>query len=197
MAQVLTFPEPISFLSVRRSSREKLSDAEYWAFCEANPELRLERNAEGEIVILSTLGGELVRELANWAKIRQHGIAFGPTVQYVLRDGSALSPDASWVSNESLARLTNQQRQKFLRLTPEFVVEVLSPSDSLQGAKAKMECWVLNGVQLAWLIDSSTETVHVYQPGAAPKTRRHARELEGTGPMAGFILDLMPIWRGL
>ena len=132
-----------------------------------------------------------------WAEADGSGIAFGPTVQYFLPDGSGLSPDASWVSNETLTRLTKQQRKKFLRLTPEFVVEVLSPSDDLRQAKKKMELWIANGVELAWLIDGDAETVYVYRQGRPAKSRRHIQELAGEGPVTGFVLKLASIWRGL
>jgi Uma2 family endonuclease len=204
MQQVLTFPEPISSLAVRRPDREKFSDDEYWAFCLANPDLRIERTAEGEIVVAPPAGGEsgyregeVFWELKTWSKADGRGKAFSPSVQYFLPDGSGLSPDASWVSNESLARLTKRERRKFLRLTPEFVVEVLSPSDRLKDAKEKMEQWIANGVQLAWLIDGDAETVYIYRKGRPPKTRRHVQELAGEGPVAGFVLKLAAIWEGL
>src|SRR5207302_1087302 len=140
------FPEPISSLAVRRQGREKFSDEDYWAFCVANPDLRVERTAEGEIVIVPPAGGEsdyrssdVVTELKVWARKDGRGKGFGSSVQFFLPDGSGLSPDAAWVSNESLSSLTKQERKKYLRLSPEFVVEVLSPSDSLKEAKAKME----------------------------------------------------------
>jgi Uma2 family endonuclease len=101
------------------------------------------------------------------------------------------------VANGTLARLTKQDRKKFLRLAPEFVVEVMSPSDHPRHTHKKMELWLANGVQLAWLIDGDSETVHIYQQGAEPRVRRHAREVAGTGPVAGFVLKLGPIWRGL
>jgi Uma2 family endonuclease len=204
MPQVLTFPEPISTLAVRRPGRERFSDEEYWAFCMANRDLHIERTAEGEIVVAPPAGGEsdyrntkVVVQLGVWAEADGSGIAFGPTVQYFLPDGSGLSPDASWVSNETLTRLTKQQRKKFLRLTPEFVVEVLSPSDDLRQAKKKMELWIANGVELAWLIDGDAETVYVYRQGRPAKSRRHIQELAGEGPVAGFVLKLASIWRGL
>jgi len=202
--QALMFPEPVSTLAVRRQGREQFSDAEYWAFCEANPDLRIERTAQGEIVVMPPSGGEsdyrsseVITDLKNWARIDGRGTAFGSSVQFFLPDGSGLSPDAAWVSHESLNRLTKQQRKKFLRLVPEFVVEVLSPSDDLKEAKAKMELWIANGVELAWLIDGDAETVHVYRKGHMPKTRRHVAELAGAGPVAGFVLKLTPIWEGL
>jgi Uma2 family endonuclease len=204
MMQVVTFPEPVYGLAVRRQGREKFSDSEYWAFCVANPDLRVERTAEGEIVIVPPAGGEsdyrslrVARELGNWAERDGRGKAFGSTAQFLLPDGSGLSPDAAWVSNESLSSLTKQQRKKFLCLSPEFVVEVLSPTDNLKAAKAKMELWIGNGVRLAWLIDGDAETVHVYRKGHAPRIRRHIPELAGDGPVAGFVLNLKPIWEGL
>ena len=204
MRQVLTFPEPMSSLAVRRAGREKFSDEEYWAFCEANRDLHIERTAEGEIVVAPPAGGEsdsrnidLTTDLNYWARQDGRGRAFGPTVQYFLPDGSGLSPDASWVSNESLSRLTKPQRKKFLRLTPEFVVEVLSPTDRMKEAKAKMELWIANGVELGWLIDGDAETVYIYRRGRPAKTRRHIQELAGEGPVAGFVLKLGAIWEGL
>lgn len=204
MMQVVTFPEPISSLAVRRPGQKRFSDEDYWAFCQANPDLRVERTAEGEIVIVPPAGGEsdyrsseVVAELKIWARKDGRGKGFGSSAQFVLPDGSGLSPDAAWVSNESLSRLTKQQRKKFLRLSPEFVVEILSPTDNLREAKAKMELWIANGVRLAWLIDGDAETVHVYSKGHAPRIRRRISELAGEGPVVGFVMNLKLIWEGL
>jgi Uma2 family endonuclease len=115
----------------------------------------------------------------------------------MLPDGSARSPDAAWVSNKSLRRLTWQQRKQFPRLCPEFVVEVMSPSDRLKPAKAKMEFWIANGAQLGWLIDGDRETVYVYRPRHPVQVRRGIQQLEGEGPVKGFVLQLRSIWKGL
>ena len=203
MLQVLTFPEPVSSLMVRRG-RAHLSNAEYYAFCLANPEMRMERSAEGEIVIVPPAGyesedrnAEVVLQLRQWAKRDGRGRATGPGTQFFLPDGSALSPDAAWVSNQALYRRPKDELRKFPHLAPEFVVEVLSPSDRLRDAKTKMERWVANGVQLAWLIDGDAKTVYVYRKGLAPKTRRAAVEIRGEGPVEGFILELAAIWKGV
>lgn len=202
MLQVLKFPEPFTGISVRRGN--KFTDDEYWAYCEANPDVRVERTAEGDIVFLPPAGGEsdfrsaeVSTDLKIWARKDGRGQSFGQSAQFFLPDGSGLSPDAAWVANESLARLTKQQRKKFLRLAPEFVVEVFSPSETLKDAKAKMEQWISNGVKLAWLIDGDARTVYVYREGRPPKTRRNITEIAGEGPVAGFVLDLKRIWAGL
>ena len=180
------------------------SDREYLDFCEANPDLRVERNAEGEIIIVPPAGGEsdyrnanAARQLGNWAMKNGGGKAFGSSVQFFLPDGSALSPDAAWVSNDALSRLSHQQRREFLRLCPEFVVEVRSPSDRLTRAKAKMEQWIANGVQLAWLIDGDAEMVYIYQKDQPVETRKGILKLAGKGPVKGFTLQLRTIWDGL
>jgi len=185
-------------------SENRSTVQDYLAFCRANPDLRCERTAEGEIVVVPPAGGEsshrnskLSTQLGRWAGIDGRGQTFDSSVEFLLPDGSALSPDASWVSNEALARLSRQERREFLRLSPEFVVEVMSPSDRLKRAKAKMENWMKNGLQLGWLIDADKQTVYVYRKGRNPVTRRNMLELAADAPLEGFVLKLGLIWRGL
>ena len=184
--------------------KQKLSDKEYFAFCAANPDLNVERTAEGEILIVPPAGtessyreGRVFRELTDWADSDGRGKAFPSSVQFLLPDGSALSPDAAWVSNKALQRFSRQQKEGFLPLCPEFVVEVRSKSDRLPRAKAKMEQWVANGVRLAWLIDGNARTVHVYRKDRAAEALRGIEKLRGEGPVEGFVLQLRSIWEGL
>src|SRR3954462_14884764 len=97
-----------------------VSDDEYWAFCEANPDLRVERTAHGEIVIVPPAGGEsdyqtleVGGELRAWAKRTGRGKAFGSSTAFLLPDRSALSPDAAWVSDLRMAPLSKEERRKF------------------------------------------------------------------------------------
>ncbi len=183
----------------------RMNDDEYYDFCMANANVRFERTAQGEIIIVPPAGGEsdyrnveLSSQLAVWAKRDGRGKAFGPSVEFILPSGAAYSPDAAWVSNESLARLTKQQKRKFPRLCPEFVAEVMSPSDRLKTAKEKMEDWMANGVQLSWLIDGDNQIVYVYRVGQSDAEKRAGiQKLPGEGPVAGFELDLTDIWAGL
>lgn len=182
----------------------RLSDEEYLAFCEANPDLRLERSAQGEIVIVPPAGGEsdyrsahAIRQLGEWTIRTGFGKAFGSTVEFLLPDGSALSPDSAWVSNDRLASLSKRERRQFLRVVPEFIVEVMSPSDRLPAAKRKMRDWMANGVELGWLIDGDERCVYVFRQGCEPRLLSGTASIEGEGPVSGFVLQLDAIWEGL
>jgi Uma2 family endonuclease len=188
----------------RLDPADRLSVEQFAAFCRANPDLRVELSAEGEIILMPPAGGEgsfrsgkAFAELDRWAERDGSGESFDSSVGFKLRDGSVLSPDASWVSNRSLGHLSWEQRREFLPLCPEFVIEVMSPGDRLKPAKEKMELWLANGVQLGWLIDGDHETVYIYRPHHPPKTRRGIKELAAEGPVAGFVLKLQRIWKGL
>jgi Uma2 family endonuclease len=184
--------------------KHKLTDDEYFEFCAANPDLRIERTAEGEIVIVPPAGYESSRhetevcaQLRNWARRDGRGRVSGPSAAFFLPDGSSFSPDVAWLSNEAYSALTRKQRRQFPHVCPEFVVEVMSPSDRLRPAKAKMERWIANGAQLAWLIDADAKTVYIYRPGRPAEKQTGILELAGEGPVDGFVLDLTDIWAGL
>ena len=182
-----------------------LSDEEYFDFCMANPGVGFERTRQGKIIIVPPAGGESdyqslesASALLVWANRDGRGKAFGSSVQFMLPGGAALSPDAAWVSNARLAPLTRDQRRRFPPVCPEFVVEVMSPSDRLKAAKQKMTEWMAAGVELGWLIEPDHETVYVYRAGEAePEKRTGMKGLAGEGPVAGFELDLTNIWAGL
>lgn len=202
----VTLPEEALPAKLTLNPRLRIKDDnEYWEFCVANPDIRFERTAHGEIIIVPPAGGEsdfrnleVSSPLALWAKKDGRGKPFGPSAEFILPNGAALSPDASWVSNGRLAKLTKEQRRKFLRLCPEFVVEVMSPSDRVKDTKTKMAEWMANGVQLGWLIDGDRQTVYVYRAGRSePEKKTGIKKLAGEGPIAGFVLDLTDIWAGL
>ena len=108
-----------------------------------------------------------------------------------------MSPDAAWVSKARLASLSKAERRQFLRVVPEFVVEVMSPGDRLTAARRKMQNWMANGVELGWLIDGDAETVWVYRQGQEARELTGIARLAGEGPMEGFVLELEDIWKGL
>jgi Uma2 family endonuclease len=182
-----------------------MSDEEFYDFCMANPDLWFERTAEGEIIIVPPAGYEsdyqnadAIAQLGNWSKQDRRGKVSGPTSEFILPTGAAYSPDAAWTSDERLARLTKEQRQKFPHVCPEFVIEVMSPTDRLKSAMHKMEEWMRAGVELGWLLYPDKRTVYIYRGGQkGAEERVGIKMLAGEGPVAGFELDLTDIWAGV
>lgn len=181
-----------------------LTDEAYFAFCAANPDLNVERTRDGEIVIVPPAGlesdfrtVEAITCLRIWSGKEKRGKVFGATAQFMLPDGSGLSPDAAWVSNERLGALPKRESRQFPLLVPEFVIEVMSPSDRLTDAKKKMRLWAANGVELGWLIDGDNRCVYVYRGTTEPRVVTDAESIAGEGPVQGFVLPLGEIWAGL
>ncbi|HEV3200406.1 MAG TPA: Uma2 family endonuclease [Bryobacteraceae bacterium] len=201
----VTLPEEALPAKLTLNPELRMNDDEYYGFCMANPDVRFERTAEGEIVIVPPAGGEsdfrntaIVGRLEPWARRDGRGKAFGSSAEFILPTGAALSPDAAWVSNRRLSPLSKEQLRKFLPVCPEFVIEVMSPSDRLPAAKKKMGEWMRAGVELGWLIDGDAQTVYVYQAGRAEaEMLTGILKIAGIGPVAGFELDLTEIWAGL
>jgi len=203
--RVVTLPEEALPVRITLNPELRMDDDQYYAFCMANPDLRLERTSRGEIVIVPPAGGEsdyqsldVAGELRNWARRDGRGKAFGSSVEFILQTRAAYSPDAAWVSNHRLAALSKEQRRKFLPVSPEFIVEVMSPSDSLRDVQKKMEEWIRGGVALGWLIQPDKKTVYVYRAGQhGCEKRTGIPKIAGEGSVAGFELDLTDIWAGL
>jgi Uma2 family endonuclease len=181
-----------------------MTDDEYFQFCAENPDLRIERSAEGDILIMPPVGGEssfrnsqLAIQLGNWAQKDGRGRAFDSSVEYFLPSGAAYSPDASWVLRSRLDKLSRDEKRKFPRLCADFVVELVSPSDRLSKAKSKMREWIENGAQLGWLLDADHRTVYIYRPDRDPEQLVNPERIAGEGPVAGFVLVLASIWAEL
>ena len=141
---------------------------------------------------------DVVTQLRTWAKRDGRGKASGPSTEFILPTGAALSPDAAWVSNTLLSKVAKEKLRRFPPVCPVFVIEVMSPSDRLKTAQEKMRDWMAAGVKLGWLLDGDRKTVYVYRAGRK-EPHKHTRiaKLAGEGPVAGFELDLTEIWAGL
>lgn len=179
---------------------ERMTDDEFFDFCQQHPNLRIERTANHEIVIMSPTGSRsgkrnfrLNLQLGKWWEQHQSlGEAFDSNTGFTLPDGSVLSPDASWVSAAKWNALTTEQQDKFAPVCPEFVVELKSATDSTKTLQAKMLDWLRNGAQLAWLIVPETETAYIYRPGQAEPelVQGFENELSGEAVLLGFRLRL-------
>jgi Uma2 family endonuclease len=179
----------------------ELTDDQFFEFCQINRDLRIERTAEGDLLIMPPEGGEtghrsilLGMFLTQWALQDGTGVTFGSSTGFNLPNGATRAPDAAWVRRSRLATLTTDQKQKFLPLCPDFVVEIRSPSDRLSIAQAKMQEYLDNGAPLGWLIDPQSRHVYVYRPNRPVERLENPATLAGNPILPGFVLDLQKIW---
>jgi len=178
-----------------------LSDEEFENLCEKSRFAFLERTREGTIIVNAPAGGmtsdgnsEINRQLRNWWIQHRRGKTLDSSGGFFLPDGSVLSPDAAYATAEQLRGLSRDDLAHFLRLAPAFVIELRSVSDSLTQTAKKIESWMANGVEVGWLVDPYAREVHIYEPNAAPRVEKGSH-VAGSGPIAGFVLDLEEIWR--
>jgi len=188
-------------LPLRLRYEHPVTDEELLRFCAANELLRVERDANGDIIVMTPtffenggVEGDVFGELRNWALEDGRGKAYGPSTGMTLPDGSMRAPDASWVSWQRVNALTPEQRKSFAPVCPEFVIEVRSEKDRLKPLQEKMQTWLANGVELAWLVDPSRKAVEIYRPGREVEVVEGGSAVEGEGPVAGFVLELGRIW---
>jgi Uma2 family endonuclease len=179
-----------------------LSDEQFYELCRANTELRIERTAEGEMSIMAPTGGEtsrrnaqLIAQLVVWANQDRTGVSFDSSGGFLLPNGSVRSPDAAWVRLDRWQALAEQQKDKFISLCPDFVVELRSATDSLAELQSKMNEYVAGGARLGWLIDPQGRRVHVYRAQAQEaEVLEDPESLSGEPVLKGFVLRLQEIW---
>jgi Uma2 family endonuclease len=179
----------------------ELTDEQFFQLCQANRDLRFERTATGELIIMPPTGGEtgnrnagLTAQLWIWNEQNKLGIAFDSSTGFKLPNGADRSPDASWLRLERWNALTKEEKTKFIPLCPDFVVELLSPSDSLKVAQEKMREYIDNGVRLGWLINRKSRQVEIYRQGQEVEVLESPVTLSGEDVLHGFILNMGVIW---
>jgi Uma2 family endonuclease len=188
-------------LPIRLRPQAPMSDEELLRFCAANDGLRVERDANGEIVVMTPAGGktgkknaDIIIDLGLWNRQTDRGVAFESNTGFTLPDGSMLSPDAAWIERRRWIALSEGDQERFVPLCPDFVIELRSSSDSPTNLRTKMQQWISNGAQLAWLIDPIEKNVWVYRPGQEPEVHHYPSSVQGDGIMAGFELVMARIW---
>jgi len=177
-----------------------LSDDELIAFSHRNRPYRIERSANGELEIMSPLGGIgdnrevfAMMCLGLWAE--QHGgLTFSSNVGFTLSDGSVRSSDACWLSELRWNALSDEEQRRYPPICPEFLIEILSESDRLLTLECKMDMWMANGAQLAWMIDPYAATVSIYRPGAAVEALARPDWVEADSVVTGFRLETSRLW---
>jgi Uma2 family endonuclease len=202
MSQVLTEPQVnMGHVTLRIRPAIEMTDDEFFALCQLNRDLRFERTSQGDIIIMPPTGAatgnrnaEITAQLRNWAKQDGTGAVFDSSTGFKLPNGADRSPDAAWIPRSRLATVSVEQKEKFPPLCPDFVIELLSPTDTLLVTREKMAEYIENGSQLGWLIDPEMRQIHVYRPRQAIVVLENALEISADPELPGFVLDLREIW---
>ena len=178
-----------------------LTDEEFFELCQINRDLRIERTATGELLVMSPTGSDtgnrnarLIVQLEIWAERDGTGIYFDSSTGFRLPNGAEVSPDAAWVKLERWNVLTPEQQKIFAPVCPDFVVELRSASDNLQPIKTKMQEYIDNGALLGFLIDRKNQQVYIYRSGVAVECLDNPAIVSGEPVLSGFVLDLSKIW---
>lgn len=196
LIQTENVPLTVNFPSIATMNHEQ-----FYEFCQANRELRIERTATGEVIIMppafSDTGNRNIRisqQLANWADQDGTGESFDSSTGFTLPNGATRSPDASWIKLDCWNALTDEQKASFAPICPDFVIELRSSSDTLSSLQAKMQEYLDNGALLGLLIDRKNRTVHVYRPHKIPEILDAPISISADPELPGFVLQMAKIW---
>ncbi|AFY45567.1 Uma2 family endonuclease [Nostoc sp. PCC 7107] len=188
-------------ITLNLNSIIQLTREQFYQLCEENPDLKLERNAQGELIIMPPTGGETGKSNSHvngqiwfWNDQHQLGEVFDSSTGFTLPNSADRSPDVSWVAKSRWDALTKEQKEKFIPLCPDFVIEILSPNDSLKKTQNKMQEYIENGCRLGWLINRKKQEVEIYRPGKDVEILKSPQTLSGEDVLPGFVLNMQKIW---
>ena len=185
-------------ITLKSAVLERLTDEEFFQFCMDNRDQRIERDAHHQITIMpptnsetGASNSEINYQLAHWNRQHELGKTFDSSSGFSLDTGAMLSPDASWIAWEHWNALSPDDRRGFARICPDFVVELLSPTDRLSDTVRRMEHWLEAGAKLGWLIAPATESVYIFEPGQPVRpVVGFDQELTAGPVLPGFALEL-------
>ncbi|MEG5057203.1 Uma2 family endonuclease [Microcoleus sp. A2-C5] len=179
----------------------KVTHEQFQQIAAVNRDLRLERTATGELIIMAPTGSDtgyrnqdMSGQLWLWNRQTKLGVVFDSSSGFKLPNGADRSPDASWVKLERWQTLTPKEQEGFAPLCPDFVVELRSKSDNMEPLREKMREYIANGARLGWLIDRKNQKVEIYRQNQDVEILDRPRTLSGEDVLPGFVLDLTDVW---
>ncbi|PMB23192.1 Uma2 family endonuclease [Fischerella thermalis] len=188
-------------LSITIPQAFKITHEQFKELAAVNHELRLERTATGELILMPPTGSDtgkrntdIVGQVWLWNRQTKLGVVFDSSTGFHLPNGADRSPDAAWIKLERWEQLTKEEQETFAPICPDFVVELRSPSDSIETLRDKMKEYMENGAKLGWLIDRNNSKVEIYRQEKEIEVLDHPSNLSGEDVLPGFILDLTEIW---
>ena len=178
-----------------------LTDEQFLQLCRDNRDLRFELTAEGELIIMPPTGSltgwrnaDINYQLTAWAKADGSGLIFDSSTGFRLANGAKRSPDAAWIKRDRWDAPTEQEKESFATICPDFVLELRSADDRLATLQDKMVEYMDNGAQLDWLIDPKARRVYVYRPAQPVECLEQPEALSGETILPGLTLKLKDLW---
>ena len=179
----------------------ELTDDKLFQLCQKNGDLRIERNSQGDLAIMAPEGSDtrmrssgLNGQLWLWNQQKKLGVTFGSSAGFILPNGAMRSPDVSWIIKDRWEAISPEQQAKFAPICPDFVIELMSPSDNLSITQAKMQEYQENGTRLGWLINRKDQQVEIYRMGKPLEILQAPSNLSGEEVLPEFILSMESIW---
>lgn len=178
-----------------------MTDEQFYELCRANPDVKFERSATRELIVMAPTGGEtgsynseINADFVIWNRQTRLGKVFDSSTCFKLPKGGERSPDVAWVTLERWNTLSREQQRKFPAIAPDFVLELLSPTDSLEKTQAKMQEYMQSGVRLGWLVDRDNRYVEIYRINQPVEVLREPELLSGEDVLPGFVLNMDIVW---
>ena len=179
----------------------QMSEAQFYELCHRNPDLQIERNAQGEVIVMppafsdtGNRNNKISYQLTRWAEQDGTGECFDSSAGFTLPSGSMRSPDASWIKLERWDALTEAQQASFAPICPDFVIELRSSSDTLKSLQAKLQEYIENGVRLGLLIDRQSCTVYCYRADGSVVVITEPDSVSCDPELPDFTLQMAKIW---
>lgn len=190
-------PTEILPLVLQMSPAIEMTNDQFFEFCQLNRDLRIERTAKGELVIMPPVGGrsgnreaDLITDLNIWNRQTQLGKVFSSSTIFRLPKGGERSPDAAWVKLERWEVLTEEEQDGFSPICPDFVIELRSRIDALKPLQDKMREYLNSGLRLGWLINPQNQQVEIYRPDRDVEIVQFPASLSGEDVLPGFVLSV-------
>ena len=188
-------------LPVRLTPESPMSDEAFLEFSAENDPLRMEREPNGEILVMTPAGSKtglvnqrIGRFIEEWSERDGRGVTFDSSAGFKMPNGAIRSPDSAWARKERWEALTEAEQDGISPMCPEFVIELVSPKDRLPIVRKKMLEWIANGAELAWMIDPKRRAVEVFRAGMVPEVWENPTSVQGTGCVRGFELVMGRVW---
>jgi len=183
---------------------ENMSDEAFKRFCAVNPDLRIERDKNKNVIVMAPkhsqtgwYNAKLLVKVEIWNENMKAGYTFDSSTGFTLPNNANRSPDVSWIAKERWEALTQAEKEDFAPICPDFCIELRSKTDRLNKIKAKLEEYIENGCRLGWLIDPIDEQVYIYrQNGSIEIIEGFDKKLSGEDVLPGFEFDLKILEKG-